>query len=150
MQKPLRAIGLDPLQTSYNYAKSDIVASVFFDFNKATIRAESMDSLASVSKFFANHPELKALVVGHCDHFGAANYNNILGYRRAENVKAKLIELGMAENSVIAASVGAEQASEQSSDKSATVVDRRVDMVLFKPAPAAISSEQNDSDVAED
>jgi outer membrane protein OmpA-like peptidoglycan-associated protein len=149
LQKPLRAVGSDPLQMSYNYAKSDIVASVFFDFNKAIVRTESMDNLASVSKFFANHPELKALVVGHCDHFGAANYNDLLGHRRAENVRAKLIEFGMDGNSIITASVGADQASEQSSDKSVTIVDRRADIVLFRPAPAIISGEQNDSDVAE-
>jgi outer membrane protein OmpA-like peptidoglycan-associated protein len=149
LQKPLRTVGIDILQTSYNYAKSDIVASVFFDFDKATIRKESVADLVSVSRFFANYPELKALVVGHCDHFGAAHYNKFLGYRRAENVRAKLIEFGMDEANIITVSVGSEQAYEQSADKSATIVDRRADIVMFKP-PFVASGEQNDGDVAKD
>jgi outer membrane protein OmpA-like peptidoglycan-associated protein len=154
LQKPLRAIGSDPLQTAYNYEKSDIVTSIFFDFNSAKIKEEAVANIDAASKFFTNHPELKALVVGHCDHFGAANYNNFLGHRRAESARAKLIEFGLDDAGIITASVGSEQAYERSADKSATIVDRRADIVLFKPMPVtpapSESGEQNDGDIAED
>jgi outer membrane protein OmpA-like peptidoglycan-associated protein len=88
-------------------------------------------------------------VVGQCDHFRAANYDNFLGCRRPEDVRAKLIEFDIDEDRIITASVGADQASEQTSDKSVTVVDRRADRVLFKPALTASSGEHTDSDVAD-
>jgi outer membrane protein OmpA-like peptidoglycan-associated protein len=103
------------------------------------------------SKFFLDHPELKILVVGHCDHFGTAAYNRSLGCRRAESVKAKLIEFDLDESRIITASVGSERASEKSADKVATIVDRRADIVLFKNVTAAqqILGKEDYGDVAE-
>lgn len=150
LQRPSCAIGCDSLQTAHNYAKADIVASVFFDFDKSIVEEKCAAKIGEASKFFLEHPELKILVVGHCDHFGKAAYNRLLGYHRAENVKAKLIEFGLDESRIITASVGSERVSEMSFDKTATVVDRRADIVLFKQAEAQqTSGKQNDGNVAE-
>jgi outer membrane protein OmpA-like peptidoglycan-associated protein len=142
LQKPLQAVGYDPLQTVYNYAKSDIVASVFFDFDKSVVKSEDFAKIEAAAKFFLKNDTLRILLVGHCDHFGTFAYNNSLGQRRAESVKAKMmVELGLSEDRIIVASVGSEKAVEASRNKDVTVVDRRVDVVPLKSAERAASRE---------
>ncbi|MDR0679974.1 MAG: OmpA family protein [Puniceicoccales bacterium] len=132
LQEPTRKMKPNPLQIACGYAKSDVVASIFFDFNRADVRERYAVKINEAAKFFANHRDLGVLVVGHCDHFGTNTYNSSLGHRRAENVKAKLIEAGLNENRITIISAGSERASEKSSDKTTTATDRRVDIVFFK------------------
>ncbi|MDR1255533.1 MAG: OmpA family protein [Puniceicoccales bacterium] len=152
LPKPLPVNKFDPLQSAYNYAKSDIVASIFFDFNRAYIDKKRMPQIEAASDFFLKNPSLKILVIGHCDHFGTAAYNNLLGHRRAENVRTKLLQFGLSESRIVIASVGSEQAAEGSLDKNATLIDRRADIVLFRPVHTSLptSGEQDDGEVAED
>lgn len=132
VQKSLKAIGFDSLSTAYNYSKADIVASIFFDFDRDYIKNEGISKIEKASSFFLKNESLKVLVVGHCDHFGSITYNDTLGRRRAENTKAKLVEFGVDEDRIITASVGSMQATEKSRDKTVTVIDRRSDIVLLK------------------
>jgi outer membrane protein OmpA-like peptidoglycan-associated protein len=132
LQEPTREMKSDPLQIAYGYAKSAVVASIFFDFNRADVRERYAVKINETAKFFADHRDLGALVVGHCDHFGTSTYNSSLGHRRAENVKTKLIEAGLNENRIVIISTGSERASEKSSNKTTTATDRRVDIVFFK------------------
>ncbi|MDR0595247.1 MAG: OmpA family protein [Puniceicoccales bacterium] len=133
LREPTRKMKPDPLQIACGYAKSDVVASIFFDFNRADVGERFAVKINEAAKFFADHCDLSALVVGHCDHFGTNTYNSLLGHRRAENIKAKLIEAGLNENRIVIISAGSERASEKSSNKTTTAADRRVDIVFFKP-----------------
>lgn len=130
--RPMRATGTDPMSTVYSYSKSDIIASVFFEFDKANPKREYTRRIKSAHKFFDQHPELNVLVVGHCDHFGEQAYNKKLGLKRAENVKSRLVKLGIDENRIVVASLGSEQAKETSSNKEITMSDRRVDIVSIE------------------
>ncbi len=130
--KSIKAVGVDPMETVYNYSKSDIIASIFFNFDIARPREEYFDRVEMASKFFIQNKDLNILVVGHCDHFGEQSYNNTLGLKRAENIKNMLIERGIEEDRIIVASVGSEQAKEMSTNKEETMIDRRVDIVLFE------------------
>lgn len=129
--KSIKAVGVDPMATVYTYSKADIIASVFFDFDKSEPRSEYLKRVESAYNFFAKNNELRALIVGHCDHFGTQAYNNKLGLKRAENVKNRLIELGISEDRIIVASVGSEQAKEMSTNRDVTIADRRADIVLL-------------------
>ncbi len=120
------------MSTVYTYSKSDIVAAIFFDFDKAVPNIKYVDRIESAANFFKKNLEFQILIVGHCDHFGSRDYNNNLGLKRAECIKEKFIEAGIDENRVTVASVGSEQAKEKSTDKNCTMIDRRVDIVLLE------------------
>ena len=72
------------------------VYGVNFDFDQATLRADSTPVLEQVRLLFANDPAYAAEVGGHTDNQGARDYNLKLSARRAEAVKAWLAGKGIA------------------------------------------------------
>ncbi|GAA4360261.1 OmpA family protein [Kangiella marina] len=65
---------------------------LYFDTNKATIKAASKPTLDEIAKLLKENPSLKLLVVGHSDNQGDFDYNVDLSKRRAASVKQALVE----------------------------------------------------------
>ncbi len=63
---------------------------IFFDFNKADIKAESKPTLEEIARLLKKEPDLKLHVVGHTDNAGGYEFNLGLSRRRAEAVVAAL------------------------------------------------------------
>lgn len=63
---------------------------IYFDTDKAVLRAESQPTLAEIAKLLAGQPQLSVFIVGHTDNQGAYEYNLDLSRRRAEAVAAEL------------------------------------------------------------
>jgi OOP family OmpA-OmpF porin len=63
-----------------------------FAFDKAEIPPGYDDQLAEAAAFVKRYPETKILVAGHTDATGEEIYNIELSMRRAEAVKAYLVE----------------------------------------------------------
>ncbi|HEY7745462.1 MAG TPA: OmpA family protein [Desulfuromonadales bacterium] len=63
-----------------------------FDFDKADIRPEYHDQIAKAADFIKQHPDAKVLVAGHTDSTGEEAYNKDLSMRRAESLKAYMVE----------------------------------------------------------
>ncbi len=68
---------------------------VNFDFDKATLRAGSIETLASAAAILKSHPELRAEVAGHTDQCGKEGYNQQLSERRARVVYDYLTRNGV-------------------------------------------------------
>lgn len=68
---------------------------VFFDYDKALLRQEIKAKLEEDAKLLKEHPEMKVTIEGHCDERGTAEYNLVLGNRRADAVKRYLVDLGV-------------------------------------------------------
>ncbi len=65
---------------------------ILFDFDKATIRADSKPTLDEIGKFLKASPGLKVVVAGHTDGKGGFDYNVDLSRRRAAAVVETLIK----------------------------------------------------------
>jgi len=63
-----------------------------FDFNQATIKAESEPVLKEVGSLFQQQSDLKLRILGHTDNVGKPAYNLDLSKKRAESVKAYLVQ----------------------------------------------------------
>lgn len=90
----------------------------FFDYDKALIRQEVKAKLAEDTKMLKEHPETKITIEGHCDERGTAEYNLVLGNRRADAVRRFLIDLGVRPSQLSTISYGKEKpfCSERSED----------------------------------
>ncbi|MGB9081710.1 MAG: OmpA family protein [Desulfuromonadaceae bacterium] len=63
-----------------------------FDVDKTEIRPEYRDEIAKVGNFMKQYPTTTAVIEGHTDNVGDAEYNRGLSQRRAESVVNHLVE----------------------------------------------------------
>ncbi len=72
-----------------------ILKNIFFDFDKATLRDESVAELQRLKKLLEDVPDLKIEISGHTDNKGLDAYNKSLSERRAKAVMDYLVEKGI-------------------------------------------------------
>jgi peptidoglycan-associated lipoprotein len=84
------------------------LADVFFDLDQSTIKDEGRASLNANANWLKRWTGTRINVEGHCDERGTAEYNLGLGERRANAVKAYLVELGVAADRITVISKGKE------------------------------------------
>ena len=72
-----------------------ILRNVFFDFDKSTVKSESIEELDMLHKTLVENPNMIIEVSGHADFIGDEKYNYNLSFSRAGNVVKYLIEKGI-------------------------------------------------------
>lgn len=70
-----------------------ITHGITFDYNKATIKPESMGTLNMIVQIMKDNPEVKFEVGGHTDSDGEDAYNMKLSQQRADAVKEQLTKM---------------------------------------------------------
>ncbi|GAB4144051.1 MAG: OmpA family protein [Sphingomonadales bacterium] len=65
---------------------------LYFDHDKASLKAESAPALEQIAKLLQARPSLNVYVVGHTDMRGGLDYNRNLSLARAEAVKSALVQ----------------------------------------------------------
>ena len=68
------------------------VSDVLFDTGSATLKPGAREKLARVAGILASHPDLHIEIEGHTDSVGGDDYNLRLSERRAESVRAYLVQ----------------------------------------------------------
>ncbi len=72
-----------------------VMKNIFFEFNKATLKPESIPELTRLIKLLNDVPTLKIEISGHTDNVGSQLYNQELSERRAQAVVAYLEDKGI-------------------------------------------------------
>jgi len=72
-----------------------VLKNIFFDFNKSTLRSESISELNRLKRILDDNPSLKIEIGGHTDSRGSAEYNKNLSNERAKSVVNYLIDNGI-------------------------------------------------------
>lgn len=72
--------------------KVSITLNIDFDTDKADIKSQFHSDLKEIADFFKTYPRTTAVIEGHTDSVGPAEYNLQLSQRRAESVRKYLIE----------------------------------------------------------
>jgi peptidoglycan-associated lipoprotein len=103
---------------------------IFFDFDRATIRAEDRKILERNAEWLKANPKAKILIEGHCDERGTIEYNLALGDKRANAVRNYLISLGVDPTRMATISYGEEKPFDPGHNEEAWAKNRRAHFVL--------------------
>lgn len=103
-----------------------------FDFDKSNVKPEYYDLLKNIKEFVEQN-NYEITIVGHTDSIGSNQYNFGLSRRRAEAVKAKLLEFGLAEDRIVGIeAMGEEQPIATNETKEGRAQNRRVEFKLVQ------------------
>jgi outer membrane protein OmpA-like peptidoglycan-associated protein len=92
-----------PASTSYQEIERDIELSklevgqkivlrnIFYDFNKSTLREESVAELDRLERLLRTNPTMRIEISSHTDNVGSAAYNEKLSLNRAQSVVDYLV-----------------------------------------------------------
>ena len=104
--------------------------SLHFDFDKDTLRPESMPTLAEISILMNARPALNLQIVGHTDNQGTAAYNADLSQRRAARVVEALVgRFGIAGPRLTASGAGLAMPVASNDSEDGRAQNRRVELV---------------------
>ena len=106
--------------------------SIYFDYDKDTVKAEYKDLLAAHAKYVASHPKAKMTLTGNTDDRGSREYNVSLGQKRSVSVKKSMNVLGAQDTQIETVSFGEERAETNCKDDACYGKDRRVDISYEK------------------
>ena len=106
--------------------------SVYFDFDRATIRDDQKATLRSNSSAIDGEGFRTVVIEGHCDERGSEEYNLALGERRALAVKQYLTNLGVPRQSLDTVSFGESKPAVQGHDESAWRWNRRAEFRVVR------------------
>jgi hypothetical protein len=82
------------------------VTNVYYDYDKANLRPESIASLDSLVAFMKDNPSVSVEIYSFADAMGTDDYNKALSLRRAQSVRNYLTGQGIEESRLIAKAFG--------------------------------------------
>ena len=100
---------------------------VYFESEGVDILQSSQANVQMQGEYLLAHPEKRAVLEGHTDERGSAEYNMALGERRAQVVARMLRQLGVSQNQMRLVSFGEEKPVASGHDESVWQKNRRVE-----------------------
>jgi outer membrane protein OmpA-like peptidoglycan-associated protein len=86
--------------------KAIVLRNIYFDYDKATLRPESIEELERVVRFLQENPTLRVEISGHTDSDGSEMYNLRLSQARAQAVVDYLVSRGISPSRLVAKGYG--------------------------------------------
>ncbi|MFN8625691.1 MAG: OmpA family protein [Candidatus Binatia bacterium] len=108
--------------------KKIVLRSVHFDFDKATLKAEAKPILDEAVQVLKQEGSVDIIVEGHTDSVGTDQYNLGLSRRRAETVRAYLVDHGIARSRITAEGMGEAKPVASNDTADGRVQNRRVEL----------------------
>ena len=106
------------------------VPGIYFDFNEATLKPNSMRALQDIAATLRKHPEWRISIEGHTDNIGGVRYNDDLSLRRATAVRSALeSEMSLSPANISAKGWGLHRPVESNDTLAGRARNRRVELV---------------------
>jgi OOP family OmpA-OmpF porin len=109
-----------------------VLIGINFDFNKSTIKPESIPILYNAAEILLRNPDIKIEIQGHTDNIGSENYNQKLSLRRAESVRNFLIAKGIADNRLTTVGYGKSKPIMDNKTEQGRGLNRRIEFKVIK------------------
>ena len=125
-------------------SKPVLIDNIFFDFDRATLRPESAESLDELVQLLKDNAGVTIEIGAHCDYKGDDDYNKRLSQQRAESVVNYLIAHGIDQKRLTARGYG-ETTPKTINKKAAEKYDfLHEDTVLSEEFITTLSDEQQE------
>ena len=111
--------------------KSIVLNNIFFDFDKATLKPESIMELDKVYDLMVANPEMKVELSGHTDNKGTAAYNKNLSMQRAQVVLNYLAKKGIKKNRMKAVGYGFDRPIDTNDTDEGRAHNRRTEFTII-------------------
>jgi outer membrane protein OmpA-like peptidoglycan-associated protein len=109
----------------------EILEQVFFEYDKADIKAESFDLLTQVATIIDQFPQIcRIRIEGHTDSRGDDGYNFALSNDRAESVREFLFQKGIDRSRLSAVGYGEREPLDPRENEEAWALNRRVEFII--------------------
>ena len=109
-----------------------IIYGIYFDYDKATIRPDSEETLSRILKAIKARPDVKLVIEGHTDAHGSDAYNQTLSDKRAQSVVNWLVSHGIAKEKLRAKGFGESRPVADNSKPDGRALNRRVEIAIDK------------------
>ncbi len=103
---------------------------IYFSTNDYSISESAKEIINGHVEWLKKHPAFKIIIEGHTDERGDAEYNRVLGRKRAESAKKLLLELGIEEGRLEVVSKGEDEPLETGHDETSWSKNRRIEFVI--------------------
>jgi len=104
---------------------------VKFDFDKSTVKSESMGDIQNLADFMKQYPQTTTVVEGHTDSVGTDAYNQKLSERRASAVRDVLVnKLGVSGARVESVGYGESRPVADNATDAGRAINRRVEAAV--------------------
>ena len=100
---------------------------VLFDHDKDELKEEFKPYLERMVQIVESHSDLRIKIIGHTDSNGTDEYNVDLSKRRANNIKAYIVSLGLKEDRVVIEFRGESDPTASNATPQGKQLNRRVD-----------------------
>ncbi len=111
----------------------DIIhADIYFEVGRKGLTDEGKAQLSAQAAMLNQHEAYGVLIQGYTDQQGSASYNKQLGMKRAETVKAELVNAGIAEHRIKTMSLGEEGVLCVDTSDTCRHMNRRVHLEIRK------------------
>jgi len=120
-------------------ASKDDWEEINFEFNSAVL-TDGYPSLLRLADLLHQHTDYKVKVEGHADRVGSLRYNDRLGQRRADEVKAFLVKYGASDGQITTASFGKRQPKVDNRNKEGRFMNRRVTLTVTDATGKVVSA----------
>jgi len=102
-----------------------------FDSSSANIKQAAVDNFHKVLEFIDGYPDKSIRIEGHTDSSGTESYNLNLSQKRADAVKALLVEYGIDSLRIEAHGMGESLPIADNSTEAGKAKNRRVDIIIL-------------------
>jgi peptidoglycan-associated lipoprotein len=117
-------------EAAVSVARDALTDIVFFEYDSDEVNATAQRKLESKAAVLRANPGVRLRIEGHCDQRGSTEYNLALGQRRAEAVRAYLVNLGVEESRLSTLSYGKERPLVEGEDEDTFARNRRAEFTL--------------------
>jgi outer membrane protein OmpA-like peptidoglycan-associated protein len=116
------------------------LGDVLFATGRSEVKVGAASNLNKLVEFLNKYPDRKVQIEGYTDNVGSADSNQGLSQRRAESVRAYLVQQGISPARLSAVGMGEGQPVADNGSESGRQQNRRVVAVIENPPPATAST----------
>lgn len=113
------------------------LGDLLFETGRANLKSNAMSNLHKLSAFLNKYQNRNVIIEGHTDSVGSESYNYSLSQRRADAVKAFLLNQGVAGSRIVATGKGEGVPVADNDTPNGRQLNRRVEVIISNPDTAA-------------